>query len=143
MALPTDVEKLPAGGGVNRPDSGTYGEKADLNRLRQQLPSSGAPAPGQPGPPSMPSPGRGTVPQPVGRPPQGPAGVPSVLMSPGTAGRPVGTPLDRGGPGGVVTSQSTVQTRLAILQELSTSPDVSQATREWSRLVLEMLTEAV
>ena len=39
-----EIEKTPtADTSVNSPESGTYGEKADLNRLRQALPPMGPP----------------------------------------------------------------------------------------------------
>lgn len=141
--LSPDLEKQPMGGGMNKPASGTYGEKVDLERLKQQLPSSGQPAvapPGGPRPMSQPS---GPGPRPIGRPMSGPPGVPSPLMAPSTTGTPVGTPLARGGPSGIVSSQQGIQARIAILEQLSSSPEVSSATREWAKLVLEMLSEAV
>lgn len=129
--------------GVNKPSSGTYGERIDVERLKQQLPASGQPtAPPAGGPPPMSQPS-GPGPSPIGRPMQGPAGVPSPLMAPSTSSTPVGTPLARGGPSGVVTSQQGIQARIAILEQLSQSAEVSSSTREWAKLVLEMLSEAV
>ena len=54
---PNIIEQQPAGGGVNSPESGTYGEGAALERLRGALPAMDASAPqamatpgGTPGP---------------------------------------------------------------------------------------------
>ena len=44
MADVPEIEKTPTSDtSVNKPESGTYGEKADLARLRQSLPPMGPP----------------------------------------------------------------------------------------------------
>lgn len=137
------IEKTPtAGTSVNKPASGTYGEKADLARLKQQLPSSSA---GPQGP--QPGPGAGPTPPGVrpaqagpGAPGEPPPGVPSALLH-GTQrpGVPVGQ--RRVQPSTIVRDASSKrEARKALLVSLSQSNEVSDATREWAKTVLGILT---
>ncbi len=136
-----EIEKTPTGDtALNKPASGTYGEKADLNRLKQALPpmergKQGAPQQGSP----MPSPS-GQVPQrPMGRPTNAPSKAPAGLSAP--SGKP-NVPLDtslRQQPSMPPRNSASDQQRLAILDALSTHPDVSEETREWASIVKEYL----
>lgn len=139
MAL--EVEKMASGNtaGVNKPSSGTYGEKADVERLKASLPSSGAaPAAGQQLPPMSDAPVR---PQPSLRPPTVanlPPGVPGVLAAPtGRPYEPVDTLPTSPVAGAVV---NDAQSRLRLLDILANSPQVSEETREWAQRVLHALT---
>lgn len=129
----TDITKQPLpGGNVNKPASGTYGEGVALERLKQQLPVPDA-VPAMPaGPSAMPSP---PVSSP-GSPP--PPGLPPVLLAPtARPDVPMASPL-----AGVPMAQqpmTAAQRRLAVLDALVNSPDVSQETREWAQLVIENL----
>lgn len=139
MAWPDnpELEKTPTGDtSVNAPESGTYGEKAELARLRQSLPPMGPPGAGGTGaaPPASP---------PSSRPPQsGQGGIPAALLSPtDRPDVPLGQPLAPGGVQMPPRAQAADQQRLAILDALTTHPDVSQETREWAKLVRDSLIE--
>lgn len=129
------IEKTPmASTSVNQPESGTYGEGADLARLKQELPpldrvgmgaATGGPAP-------MPQPDMALPGRPGGRPLNAPQGVPDVLLQPGEV--PGG---QMPGPTGPTVSPEAA--RISLLQQLAESPQVSEATREWARLVLEAI----
>lgn len=135
-----DLEKLPTNNNVNKPESGTYGEKADLNRLQQSLPEmptggpAGAPAPqlprsGQNLRPAPSDPITGSAPL-----PRTPGSVPPLLARPTDyPNRPVSTPL--GGNPQAPTTMTAQQRRLQILDALSRSPDVSEETKEWASIV--------
>lgn len=144
--MTTEIEKTPtADVSVNKPASGTYGEKAELGRLKQQLPDSGArPQGGPPGAAPMGGPGSGGLSQgEPGRPggPTAPPGVPQALMHESERPNvPLNTPLQREGPP-MAGAQSAQEARLVVLQALSESDEVSDATREWARGVLEMLSD--
>ena len=132
MADPT-VEKSPgAGVSVNRPESGTFGEKADTQALKDSLPAMG---PGQatPGlePSPMPSPSGGMPAQAGGRPPNAPAGVPSVLM--GEQAPPI--PSEQAN----APAANPQAARISLLEQLVSSEEVSETTREWAKIVLEGL----
>jgi hypothetical protein len=123
---------------VNQPDSGTYGEKADVARLQSALPKGaiGQPAAPQQPPALSPAPVRPN-PGMDGRPQTGaavPPGIPSALLTPGADN--FNAPV-------APTSQPAPQTRpqqtLFTLDLLSRSPDVSSATREWAKHVLTVL----
>lgn len=136
------IEKVPtADQSVNKPESGTYGEKADRARLEKALPpmqpggqsSGGGPAPmGRPSPNVPPLPG--------GRPKASPSGVPGAVMAPtDRPGVPIQTPLAGDPQSPIATAESVAQARIALLQQLSTSNEVSSETREWAKMVLEIL----
>ena len=139
-----DIEKTPTQNqSVNKPESGTYGEKADLANLKSALPPMGDPATA-PGPAPM-APG---TPQsersgPMGRPKNGPRLLPGPILNP--SDRP-DVPLDqpRVSPAPPVPPKQVAgyQQRLAILDALSTHPEVSEETREWAKLVLEARMES-
>jgi hypothetical protein len=142
--IPGELEKQPTGAGsVNKPASGTYGEKAAQERLKEQFPTE----PGASGPmqdAQAPLPGPGTPLQgggDGGRPVSAPAGVPSAILGPtAQPDTPLNTPLAGSGqvsqlPG----AQNVAQARVALLQALASSPDVSEETRAWAKVVLEAL----
>jgi hypothetical protein len=129
-----DISKTPLPANpVNKPASGTYGEKAAVERLNAALPASPAvpAAPQGPTAPGMPSPGGGLPPAPTGA-------VPDVLLSPtGMPDTPMSTPL-----GGVapppLDSFTVKQRRLYALQALAANPEVSSETREWAKTVIKL-----
>lgn len=135
---PSVMEQQPAGGNPMKPESGTYGERAELEALHQQLPS-GAPAAGAPAPGVAPGPPPG---MPQGqRPASGPAGLPGGLLAPsGRPDVPVFSPLDEGLPqnpmAGAVDAQ---QQRLLLLDALAEHPEASLEVKEWARVVREKL----
>lgn len=127
--LPFELEKTPVPG-QNRPASGTYGEQADLDRLRQSLPSpQGQPPAGPQGPPGTPL----NPPVQAGPPP----GVPAPIMAPSDRPQvPLGTPLvNTGQP--VLVPESPSQARMAFLHALVQSPETSEVTKRWAEAVLE------
>ncbi|HCC99403.1 MAG TPA: hypothetical protein DER64_02655 [Planctomycetaceae bacterium] len=139
-----DLEKTPTGDvSVNEPEGGTYGEKAELNRLKASLPPMGAP--GQQGggrtAPSLGAPtsaGGG----PMGRPKNAPPGVPPALLGPTQRpNTPLGTRLQPGQqtPPMPPRAQAADQQRLMVLDALTTHPDVSAETKEWAALVRDAL----
>lgn len=143
-----DLEKTPtANVSVNSPQSGTYGEKADLNRLKQSLPAMGPAPSGDPAAGPGPLPGTPpSLPGRPGRPMNAPEGVPDAIMGPSARPDvPVGTPLDRGAAppsSAFANARSQREARVTLLQQLQDSPEVSEATREWARLVLETMVDA-
>lgn len=132
---PDVIEQVPVTGNPMKPTSGTYGDVANTERLKQSLNLPG----GQGGPdvkPTAPSPG---MPQGRGMPPS-PGGVPDVLMAPTSMPDvPPSTPLNPGVPPGSPAAVTGAQRRLAILSALSQSDTVSDETREWAADVLEKL----
>lgn len=134
---PDVVEQLPVTGNPMEPTSGSYGRVAETDRLKQQLDLPGAPGPGGPGvqPTQGPPPG---MPQ-GAQVPSAPGGVPDILMGPTqNPNTPPSTPLQApfaGAPGAV----NAAQRRLATLEALSQSDQVSDETREWAADVLQKL----
>ena len=140
--IPGELEKTPmADTSVNKPVSGTYGEKAALDRLQQQFPTEGAPSP-EGAAPLTPSPGRPFQGGSPGRPPNAPAGVPDVLMGPTNTNTPLNTPLVRPSetPAGPLGGSGTLsEARIALLQSLASDPEVSTDTQVWAKWLLEVL----
>mgnify|MGYP003315848688 CR=1 FL=1 len=139
-----EIEKTPtANTSVNKPESGTYGEKADVAALKASLPPMappGAQGVGQgPGPGALPTRG---VPQKEGRPKNGPSMIPQGIMA-GTQRPdvPISQPMAPGAQPMPPKQQAADQQRLAILDALTTHPEVSEETREWAQLVMESLIE--
>lgn len=136
------IEKQPTQDqSVNKPESGTYGEKADRARLERALPpmqpaiqpSGGGPTPMGGTSPTVP-------PLPGGRPKVAPPGVPAAVMGPtDRPGVPTQTPLTGPVQSPIATAESVAQARIALLQQLATSDEVSAETREWAEMVLEIL----
>lgn len=131
-----DINKMPlAGGNVNAPASGTYGEGAALERLKQSLPmaeTGAAPSAADPTAP-MPTPPAGGM----STPPTG--GLPSPLLAPTQRPDvPVSTPL--GAPTAPMPATGRQQ-RMAILDALANSPDVSDETREWASMMVKRLVD--
>jgi hypothetical protein len=143
--MTTEIEKQPTQNqSVNKPASGTYGEKVELDRLRKALPDSGARPSGGPAPAgAVPGGGGGAPTGDPGRPagPSAPPGVPGAMMHESDRpNQPLATPLSR--PEGPMAGAQTHQdARFVVLQALSESEEVSEATREWASIVIEMLTE--
>lgn len=140
-----EIEKtaVPAGGKVNKPSSGTYGEKAARDELASALPGPGQGPPGGQGaaPPMAPQQAQpGAVPARPGPPgPQGPPGMPDVLASPTThPNRPLATPLATP-PSMPQRAGQQDRQRVAILDALTSHPDVSDEMKEWAEIVLERI----
>ncbi len=142
MADPTSLDKTPTQNqSLNKPEGGTYGEKAEVERLKKELPSGQGPG----GPPQVTEPERAvaTPNKPVaGMPPVtggGPSGLPDILTHPGATPGQVSPRPQMVQPAG---PQDVSQARLALLDSLSNSQDVSTETREWAKIVLEMMIDA-
>lgn len=136
----TDISKMPTDGpAVNAPASGTYGEGAALERLRQSFPVAPAGGGGQ-GPQPVP---------PMQQPPTGagvsnaPTGLPPGLLLPTNQPNvPASTPLAAPQPNPVAAAQTMRQKRLAVLDSIVASPTVSEATREWATHLRDLLIES-
>lgn len=135
MAGIDEVEKLPTGQTpINRPASGTYGEKAALDNLESALPTASSPGP-MPGPAAGPTPMSPTNPVRSSRESKIP-GIPAPIMKPASV-EP--TPAGAMAPPSPVPAMSGAQRRLQILDMLATSPNVSETTREWAQRVMDIL----
>lgn len=121
----------------NTPASGSFGEKAELNRLKSSLPGDAGSGPQGPGPSAYP--GVASVPQAPGRPAQGPAGIPSAVLAPTQSTAPVTSPLRREPVNPVAAQANDQQRRLALYDTLSQHPHVSQETREFFRMIRDRL----
>ncbi len=141
MADPTSIDKTPTQNqSLNKPEGGTYGEKAEVERLKKELPSSQGPGgPQQASPPGRPRAAR-PVPASIAPPtPAGPTGVPDALMHPGSRPMVTGQP---DGPAAQPSVANISQARIALLDALQSSKEVSPETREWAGIVLEMMLDA-
>lgn len=140
MADPTSLDKTPTQNqSLNKPEGGTYGEKAEVERLKKELPSGQGPG----GPQQAPPPGRSRAARPVPASiapptPAGPTGVPDALMHPGSRPMVTGQPDGPAQPSVANISQA----RIALLDALQTSKEVSPETREWAGIMLEMMLDA-
>lgn len=126
---------------VNKPKGGTYGERADLDRLKQQLPQSQSPAPAGPAgapPPPTPSPSSGGR----GAPTPGPPGVPEALLAPTQSNQPVGSPLTPLPTNPVADAVGARQQRLAFYDQMANHPEVSQQTRDFYKMIIELVLAA-
>lgn len=135
MADMPDISQTPTQG-VNTPDSGTYGEKAALDRLQAQLPGQNpqSPAAVQPTPQGL------TGPAPVMPGSGGEQGAPAALFAPtNNPGVPVSTPL---APAAPVLPQPGPELRKLALRKLAEDPQVSDETRQWAQRVLYKLDRA-
>jgi hypothetical protein len=149
VADPLDIAQrpMPQPGNVNKPTSGTYGEGAELDRLRSQLPSSGGgPGPNGPGAPpagpAAPPPGPTPPPSVGGGPAGAPPGVPDALLDPTQRPDvPVHSPLQGDQPGPAAPPLAGLERRLAVLEMLASSPEVADETREWALALLRALTD--
>jgi len=142
MALSPDLEKreLP-GGNTSKPESGTYGEKAALANLESSLPMDESHVEGQDLDPMPRQPEGLPGIDEAGRPPSGPPGLPSALLHPTELpGVDVNTPLQPAPTSGMASAVDDRQRRLLVLTDLAESPDTSEATREWAKILIELLT---
>ena len=125
------IEKTPtANTSVNKPESGTYGEKAAEARLKSSLPAMDPMVPTNSGPAPMPQ-KQPSMPAQPGRPTQAPMGVPGVLLSEGNAPGPMNQPA--------APAPNPQAARLSLLEGLANSQEVSESTRLWAQTVLEAL----
>jgi hypothetical protein len=128
----SDAGNNPAG--INKPNSGTWGEKAAQSRLEAALPGPIAPTgPGGAGAPPMPTPAAA----PAGG---APAGLPpSILRPTERPDVPASTPLATPPVNPLAGAQSGRQRRLAILDAIANDPKASTQTREWAQLNIKNL----
>jgi hypothetical protein len=121
---------------VQQPESGTYGAKATVEKLKQELGSAqqtGAPRAPEPSVSSMP-------PRPPAQPGTGPAGIPAAVIGP--TQRPnvaTQTPLMSAPVNPVAGAADARQARLAFWDFVSTNPEVSDETREFAKVVVQRL----
>jgi len=135
-----DTEPIPAGGNVNSPASGTYGEKASLARLEQDLPhveshggqqmgGQGMATPPGPGPSGPMGLGGGGGESPI-------PGVPGPIFDPtARPDIPVDTPFVEPETGAVGPTQG--QLRVLDALKMDEDPEVV----EWATMVLDYLIE--
>lgn len=127
---------------VNEPSSGAYGEKSASQQLQAQLPTMPASVPQQPdtSPPLNPNPlsAGGPAGAGPGRPSGSPLpdGVPAGILA---GAPPAGAPAAMPAPNPVTGAANAAQGRILVLQQLASSPDVSNTTREWASTVLKVL----
>lgn len=131
-------QTLPGGQGVNAPSSGTYGQGAALERLKQSLPKAQTPGPGaETGAPVSP------LPRTSPADPSGPAGVPPAIMAPTSRPDvPAMTPLALPAANPMSDASSWRQRNLAMLDALANDPTRSPTTREWASGALAKLVRA-
>ena len=115
----TVLDQLPAGGGVNTPSSGSYGDVVELEALASALPGAqpqeSAPMAAAP-PPMTPRP-----PQPAS------TGLPAALFAPTTQPDvPVGTPLTQTTPVGGTPQEQRIQ----LLDAYARDPNMSEVSRQ-------------
>jgi hypothetical protein len=130
------IEKTPmASTSVNQPASGTYGEKADEAALKADttLPPMNQEGMGSAtgGPAPMPEPSVGMPGAPGGAPLSGPPGVPSVLLGAEGPLPPNQVPANP--------MANPAAARIALLENLASSQEVSAVTRAWAQGVLKSL----
>ena len=137
-------EKSPSS--VNQPSSGTYGEKADLAKLKAQLPAPEGSAPIGSGPQTPQNPGMAVSSSPI-RPSSNDMsspvpGLPSALFNQPTQrpGEPATTMPSNTLAQDQPSSLSGQQQRLAILDALANDPTRSEQTRAWAKIVIGQLT---
>jgi hypothetical protein len=121
---------------VNKPESGTYGERVDLERLRAAVPGGGSPVPApeaRPLPPISERPVRS-----LGKVGSVVPGLPSALLRPTARPQEPVTTMPTQAPQQL--SMSGMQMRLRKLDILANHPDVSPETRDWARMMIRVLT---
>jgi hypothetical protein len=132
VAEPTREKSPTADTSANQPKSGTYGEKSAVNDLKKALPPMDPAGQATSGlePSPMPQPTPGMPAQAGGRPVNAPSGVPGALFSGGPP-----TPAEQPN----APSANPQAARISLLEQLASSQEVSETTREWARIVLEAL----
>lgn len=122
-----EIEKMaPATGRQGTPASGAYGEGADLEALKAQLP----PMDRRPDQPAV------TLPEIGGPMPRSPVSgnLPRGIFAPSRRPQePPGTPLSLPPPMAVTSTGQRLQTLQLIIEDPNSSPEF----REWARLLLE------
>lgn len=121
-----------------KPQSGTYGDGAALDRLKASLPgveSSSSPSVSNLPPVAGPTPGATA--------PQGAQGLPAGLTKPSMRPDvPVSTPLLNPPQNPVAGAATAHQQRLLLLDQIAQSTTVSEETREWASTFRQKLIEA-
>lgn len=132
MDSPDVLEQVPAGGGMNKPESGTYGEKTELAALQAALPQAEPTAP-QPDVQVTPS-STGSAPRPTA------PGLPAGLMAPTQRPDvPVSTPLAGAPVNPLAGAADARQKRLMLLDILSRNPQASPEVQEWASILKQKL----
>lgn len=124
---PDVLEQVPAGGGMNKPESGTYGEDISLQRLKSALPGTD------------PEDSRGIEPTPMtdqGSPVPPPDGsLPSELFAPTRRPEtPVSSPLQGMAPPQPGNPEEQV---IQILHMMAQDQERTADSREWAQMVLD------
>ena len=131
-STPDVLEQVPVGGGVNKPESGTYGEKADLARLQAELPTAEPVGPQTNEVQPIPASTGGVV--------APPAGLPRGLTAPtNRPDVPSSTPLDGPPPDPFAGAEDGRQRRLRLLEILAQHPDASPELQEWATVLKQKL----
>jgi hypothetical protein len=131
-ATPDVLAQVPAGGGMNKPASGTYGEKTELAQLQAELPQA------EPAvqPDVRPSPAAPMG----GPPPSAPSGLPQGLMAPSQRPDvPVSTPLAGPAADPMAGAVDARQRRLRMLEILCYHPQASPELREFAENLKQKL----
>lgn len=131
-------QTLPGGQGIGAPASGSYGEKASLDRLQKSLPKAQTVSPGaETGAPVAPLPR--TSPAASG----GDGGVPPSILAPSSRPDvPAMTPLAQPAANPMADAATWRQRNLAMLDALANDPTRSPVTREWASQALDKLVRA-
>lgn len=128
----------PAGGNVNSPESGTYGERAALDRLQASLPGQNPGSPAATQPMSPPQGRPGPAPTPPGQ--GGTGGPPAALFAPTIQpDTPVSTPLNVNA--APVVPQDGPAQRLMLWHKLANDPAVADETRELAQRMVVKLSQ--
>lgn len=132
-----DISQLPQSPNASKPASGTYGDVATADKLKQAM-GLGQRTPGPPAPNISPMPG-GAKPEQAG----GPFGLPASITAPTQQPDvPVSTPLAATPINPVQQAGDNMQKRLAFLDMLARNPDVSDTTREFAQTLIAKLVQS-
>ncbi len=119
---PDVIEQMPAGEGVNKPASGSYGDGVELSRLQSALPGA------QPSQPSATAPA--PPPMTPRTPPPVPAGLPAALFGPTTQPDiPVSTPPSMPTP----VAGTAPEQRIQLLDAYANNSAFSEESRAYFR----------
>jgi hypothetical protein len=134
-----DISQQPSPDGTNAPTSGTYGQKAAVDRLKAAMP----PAPSQTQAEAPPMSQAPVTPQATGRVNEGgraavpPPGIPgAILGQTALPETPVNTPLSA--PVDPMSGATADERTIMQLQGILQSGNVRPETKEWAKTMLEM-----
>jgi hypothetical protein len=136
-----DISQQPSPDGTNAPQSGAYGQKAAVDKLKAAMPPL-PPDQGQGGAPSVSA--APVTPQPTGRINEGgrsavpPPGIPSSIMGDTALPQtPVNTPLSA--PVDPMSGATADERTVMQLQSVLQSGNVRPETKEWAQNLLDMI----